>query len=143
LIFILFEIIYFIFFIKLHPWIFSMKIFLHVFVVFIGVFTNIFLPISSFKIKLVENCVSWLNLSPWFNKLQAFYIKLNLKDSPEFTWSPIFKMIFFFLFLKFECFSFKFFFYYVSIGLFDNSNKLECGFLLLFFLIIIVFYINC
>jgi hypothetical protein len=76
---ILFKIIV-IFFIKLHPpWVFYITIYHHFLCCFCNFFINIFLRISFFKIKLVDNYSYWLSLGKKFHRMWILEIRLDLR----------------------------------------------------------------
>jgi hypothetical protein len=113
--------LFFIFFIKLDSsLVFSIKFYLLFFLLaFACFFMNIFIPISFFKIKLIENYTFWLNPSKKFNGMRLLKIRLGLRGLSVLP-------CFFFLFsrLMFSYFfkkKFCFFFRFDSIGLVFNN----------------------
>jgi hypothetical protein len=87
-------------------------------------FINIFLPISSFKIKLVENYASWLNLGQTFHGIRLFEIRPDLRGLPSLPcFFPFYKLMFsyfliLFFLLLFCFFSSIFFSYFILFVLF-------------------------
>jgi hypothetical protein len=91
---------------------FSINFFSHFFC-FCKFFINIFLPISSFTIKLVENYASWLNLGQTFHGIRLLEIRLGLRGLPSLPcFFPFYKLMFSYFFITFFNFCFVFFLFY-------------------------------